>query len=282
MHFADSRAALDHREVQPLGGAGRADAPKPGRQPYEVGRSALWSGVVVRDEPEARAGHGRLDTMSEMTATERRLDHATNQAHRMLRRLGGEIREARLEHDLSQMAAARAARLSKSSWSRLERGIALNVPFTDLARACTAVGLVLKAQSCPGGEPVRDAPQLGLLERFRSVLPSTASWATEVPFPNPGDPRAWDAMVRVTEVRIGLEAETRGFDSQALQRKLALKRRDGNVDHIILLMADTRHNRSFLRAAGEGLQRDFPVPGKIALDRLKAGHDPGGSSIILI
>ena len=89
-------------------------------------------------------------------------------------------------------------------------------------------------------------------------------------------------MVRVAHVRIGLEAETRGRDSQALQRKLALKRRDGNVDHVILLMADTRHNRSFLRAAGEGLHRDFPIPGRIALERLSEGRDPGGSSIILL
>jgi hypothetical protein len=51
---------------------------------------------------------------------------------------------------------------------------------------------------------------------------------------------------------------------------------------MILLLADTRHNRAFLRAAGDSLVADFPVPGSIALERLAAGRDPGGSSIILL
>lgn len=217
-----------------------------------------------------------------MTATERRIDRTARQTDRTLSRIGREIREARLEHDLSQRTAAQAARLAKSSWSRLERGVARNVPLGDLAKACTVVGLELGVRTFPGGEPVRDMPHLELLERFRAMLPPAAGWATEVPLPNPGDHRAWDALIRVARVRVGLEAETRGRDSQALQRKLALKRRDGHVDHVILLMADTRHNRSFLRAAGEGLHRDFPLPGQTACDRLSRGLDPGGSAIILL
>ena len=221
-------------------------------------------------------------TMAAMAATDRRTDRATREAERTLKRLGREIREARVEHDLSQATAARAAGLAKSSWSRLERGIARNVAYADLGRAAAAVGLLLKAQLYPDGEPVRDKAQLDLLERLRSRISDILGWGTEVPFPNPGDRRAWDAMVRIGLVRVGVEAETRGRDSQALQRKLALKRRDGNVDHVILLMSDTRHNRSFLRAAGIGFHQAFPVPGRVALARLAAGEDPGGSSIILL
>ena len=187
-----------------------------------------------------------------------------------------------MEHDLSQITAARGAGLAQSSWSRIERGRAKAVSLEDLFRAAAAVGLVFKADAFPGGEPLRDAPQLALLERLRARLPDTVSWATEVPFPNPSDQRAWDALVRLVGVRIGIEAETRGRDSQALQRKLALKRRDGSVDRLILLMADTRHNRSFLRAAGASFTQDFPVPGRVALARLEAGEDPEGSSIILL
>ena len=51
---------------------------------------------------------------------------------------------------------------------------------------------------------------------------------------------------------------------------------------IILLMADTRHNRSFLHSAGEGFLRDFPVPGQTALAKLERGRDPGGSAVILL
>ena len=81
---------------------------------------------------------------------------------------------------------------------------------------------------------------------------------------------------------MGVEAETRARDSQELQRRLTLKRRDGGVDHVVLLLADTRHNRRFLRLAGEGLRSDFPVPGDVALQRLVVGEDPGGSAIILL
>lgn len=217
-----------------------------------------------------------------MAATDRRIDRAIRESDRSRRHLGAEIRQARLEHDLSQATAARGAGLARSSWSRLERGRARTVPMEDLFRAAAAVGLRLKVQAVPGGEPLRGSGQLALLERFRSRLPRDASWGTEVPFPNPGDLRAWDAIARLARLLIGIEAETRGRDSQSLQRKLALKRRDGNADRLVLLMADTRHNRSFLRSAGEGFLRDFPVPGRIALARIGAGEDPGGDSIILL
>ena len=198
------------------------------------------------------------------------------------RRLGSEIRQARLEHDLSQSTAARGAGMGQSSWSRLERGTARTVSLDEMFRAAAAVGLVFKPSMFPGGEPLRDSRHLALLERLRERLPEDLGWATEVPLPNAGDQRAWDALIKSAMARVGVEAETRGRDSQALQRKLALKRRDGGVDHLLLLMADTRHNRSFIRTAGEGFMRDFPIPGRVALARLEAGQDPGGSAIILL
>ncbi|HET9347069.1 MAG TPA: hypothetical protein VFO05_15355 [Candidatus Limnocylindrales bacterium] len=50
--------------------------------------------------------------------------------------------------------------------------------------------------------------------------------------------------------RAGVEAETVVDDTQALDRKLALKKRDGLVDHVILLVADTPRNRRALAASG--------------------------------
>ena len=105
---------------------------------------------------------------------------------------------------------------------------------------------------------------------------------TEVPLPTSGERRAWDALIRFAGVRIGVEAETRVRDSQALQRRLALKRRDGRVEHVILLLGDTRHNRAFVRDAPPGLLVDFPVSGRAALRRLERGEDPGGSAIVLL
>ena len=217
-----------------------------------------------------------------MAGYERRIDRARRDTDRALVHIGRDIRQARLEHDLSQASASRAAGLSASTWSRLERGVASNVPVVDLACSAAAVGLVLSVRAHPGGVPVRDHAHLELLGRLRRRLGPRTQWQTEVPLPNPGDLRAWDALIRVARVRVGVEAETRGRDSQALQRRLALKRRDGAVDHVILLLADTRHNRGFLRLMDDSFRDAFPVPGPVALEHLAAGRDPGGSSIVLL
>lgn len=217
-----------------------------------------------------------------MAAHEKRLDRAEREVLRALAELGREIRLARLNHDLSQTTAGQAAGISHAAWSRLERGAATGIRLVDLARVMSVVGLDLHVRGYPAGGVLRDAPHVRLLERFRRELHSTVRWATEVPLPNPGDRRSWDALVGVAGVRVGVEAETRARDSQELQRRLNGKRRDGGVDHLILLLADTRHNRAFLRAAGEGFTAHFPVSGRTALHALRAGLDPGGSAIILL
>lgn len=217
-----------------------------------------------------------------MAGQERRDDAAKDAAAMALRTIGREVRRARLDLGLSQAAAANSIGRSSSAWSRLERGEVPSVPALDLFRASAVVGLEIGLRTYPGGTPLRDRAHLELLERLRACLPDTVGWRTEVPLPRVGDRRAWDGLIRMSQVRIGVEAETRVRDAQALQRKIGLKLRDGGVDHVILLLADTRHNRSFLRAAGDGFLSDFPVPGATALARLRRGQDPAGSAIVLL
>jgi len=81
---------------------------------------------------------------------------------------------------------------------------------------------------------------------------------------------------------IGVEAETRVRDVQTLERRLALKRRDGAVDAVVLLLADTRHHRDVVRLAGDGLAAAFPVSGRRTLELLRVGAMPEGSSLILL
>jgi len=217
-----------------------------------------------------------------MAAHEKHVDRAERAALHALTEIGRELRLARLNHDLSQTVAGDAAGISHAAWSRLERGVAPGASVRDLARALAVVGLDLGVRAFPGGRILRDEAHVQLLERFRQQLGADARWATEVPLPNAGDRRSWDGLARVARVRIGVEAETRARDSQELQRRVSGKRRDGAVDHVILLLADTRHNRAFLRAAGEGFHAAFPVDGATALQRLAAGRDPGGSAIVLL
>ena len=154
--------------------------------------------------------------------------------------------------------------------------------MADLARAMAVLGLDLHMRAYPGGSVVRDAAHLELLSRLRACLGTGVRWATEVPLPNPGDRRSWDALAGVAEVRIGIEAETRARDAQGLKRRVEAKRKDGGVDHVILLLSATRHHRAFLRAAGDDFRTTFPLPGTVILDRLAASADPGGSGIVLL
>lgn len=220
--------------------------------------------------------------MGRMAAHEKADQRARRRGQESLIALGREVREARLNHDLSQAVAAGSVGMSASTWSRIERGTAGGLSLMDLARALAVVGLDLHVRAYPGGQPLRDIAHRALLERLRSHLGAGAGWRTEVPLPGPGEQRAWDARIAIDPVRIGVEAETRVRDGQGLERRLALKRRDGEVDHVILLLADTRHNRDFVHAHGDALRASFPLDGRIALRRLAAPDDPEGSAIILL
>lgn len=175
----------------------------------------------------------------------------------------------------------RAAGLSAAQLSRLERGLVEDVGLVRLASLLSIVGLELTARAYPAGSPLRDAAHAELLKRFRAHLHRSLTWATEVPLPQPGDLRAWDAVVSGNGWRYGVEAETRPTDAQALGRRLRLKVRDGGVDGVLLVLPPTRHTRRFLAAASDELALLFSVPGARALELLEVGVDPGGSAIIV-
>jgi transcriptional regulator with XRE-family HTH domain len=189
----------------------------------------------------------------------------------MTRELGEELRRARVAAGLSQQTIARSIGTSHMTVGRIERGVAPNVSLRRLARALAVVGLELTARAYPAGSPLRDAAHAALLEKLRALLHFSLRWRTEVPFPNPGDMRAWDALIALPGARIGVEAETRPRDGQELERRLALKHRDGGVDHLILLLADTRSNRAFVRDRQAELAALLPGKQQDALARLAAG-----------
>jgi transcriptional regulator with XRE-family HTH domain len=185
-------------------------------------------------------------------------------------------------HGLSQTDVARAGQLSVSVVSRIERGERPRVPLVYLYQLASVVGLELSVRAYPAGDALRDIAHRDLLERLRARLSPSLRWRTEVPLPNPGDLRAWDALIAGERFRVGVEAETRATDSQAIERRNALKKRDGGVDRLILLLADTRTNRRFVREASPTLAERFPVSGRDALRALAEARDPGGDALILL
>jgi transcriptional regulator with XRE-family HTH domain len=210
-------------------------------------------------------------------------DRGALKARRILDEIGREIRDARLERSLSQTAVAVAARTSRSQVSRIERAEAPRVSVIELARLLSVVGLELSARAYPAGPPIRDTAHRALLERLRRSSATSVAWRFEVPVGPPGDRRAWDAVVLIGATRIAVEAETRPRDVQALQRRIALKRRDSpDVTAVVLLLADTRHNRNLLRQEGDALCADLPLAGAAVIEALAAGRDPGGSGIALL
>jgi transcriptional regulator with XRE-family HTH domain len=193
-----------------------------------------------------------------------------------------ELRTARRDRGLDGADIARQIGMSQSHYSRIERGRTGSLSIELAAALLAAVGLDLSIRSYPGGEPLRDAAHVGLLRRFTAEVHRSLRVLTEVAFPQPGDRRAWDVVVLGRDWRHGVEAETRPRDRQALERRLALKMRDGDVSSMSLLLLDSRYNRDFVRANEDVLRDRFPLPGRRALEALRDGLDPGGSSIILL
>ena len=223
-----------------------------------------------------------------MPPRERQIHRGTQRARSILFDVGRELRTARLGAGLTQAQVGGAVGLSGSYVSLIERAKVDGVSLVDLARLTSVVGLDLNVRTYPGSTILRDAGHRAPLERLRISISTTLDWRTEVPLPNAGDQRAWDAMIvgraatASSVFRIGVEAETRPRDAQALQRRIALKRRDGGIDHVLLVIAATRGNRTFLREAAPALAPDFPIPGRVAMGALKASQDPGGSSLMLL
>jgi hypothetical protein len=174
------------------------------------------------------------------------------------------------------------AGISGAQYSRIERGLTQGLSIEQAAVLLAAVGLDLAVRTYPGGEPLRDAAHIALIERLRIRLHRSLRFRTEVPFPSPGDRRAWDAVIAGSNWRHGVEAETRPRDRQALERRLALKLLDGDVSSMTLLLLDSRHNRDFVRSNRDVLYERFPLPGRRALELLSAGVDPSGNSIVLL
>lgn len=200
----------------------------------------------------------------------------------MLRTLGPELRLARASGGLSVASVAREAGISPAEVSRIERAQAEWVSVVTMAKLCAIVGLDLSVRAYPGVRPIRDARHARVLEKLRQLLHASLKWSLEVPLPGSGEQRAWDAMIRGSEWRFGVECELNPLDGQNLLRRLHLKIRDGLVDGVVLVMPDTRQTRIFRREYRQQLETEFPIKASVAFGALAAGHKPSGSAVIVL
>jgi transcriptional regulator with XRE-family HTH domain len=213
---------------------------------------------------------------------ERRIDRGRRRAQQALAAIGEELREARLGAGLTQRQVADAVGISHTEISRIERGVAPWVTYETLVLIAAILGLDLPLRAFPASSPIRDAAQLKLLAKLRAILPSQLTWRAEVPLQIERDLRAWDAVVGGRDWSVPIDAETRLHDVQALARRTALKRRDDGADVMILLVADTRHNRQVIRLSRSDLAADFPASGRTVLAALSSGERPRAAGIVFL
>jgi transcriptional regulator with XRE-family HTH domain len=197
------------------------------------------------------------------------------------RRVRADIAAARRNAGVSQDALGAVCGISGSAAGRIETGVTGIVDLRTLAAMAAGVGLELRLRAYPAGDAIRDVGQQRLLERLRRRMHPSLRWATEVVLPIGGDLRAWDAVIRGDGWRLAVEAETVLDDIQALERKLALKQRDGRIDHVILLVADTPRNRRALGGAPAAFAT-FSRDSRAMLRALREGRDPDCSGIVIL
>lgn len=78
-----------------------------------------------------------------------------------------------------------------------------------------------------------------------------------------------------------VEAETHLGDFQALERRISAKARDLGADRVVLLLADTRHNRTVVREV-PGVRARFPIDTKTWFRAIARGEDPVGDALVIL
>ena len=217
-----------------------------------------------------------------MTTRERAVDRGARRGRWLILLYGRELRDARLEAGLTQAELARAAATSQSTVSRIERGAVRTLDLVLAAKLMAVLGRDLSVRSFPAGPPVRDVAHQELLRRFRARVSPAFRCRFEVPLPVANDQRAFDLVLDRPGLSVAVEAETKLHDGQALARRLALKRRDGQPDRLILLVKATKANRAVLKEDGAGLGESFPLPTRAVLEALGRGADPGADGLVLL
>ena len=200
---------------------------------------------------------------------------------RLRTQLSREWRDLRLQAGLTQRAVARGIAVSKATYGRIERGQTREIGLIRATLISSILGADLSIKTFPNGPPIRDAAHAALLIRFDRRVPALWRVQHESPMPGPNDQRAWDRRLD-GPVSIGVEAETRPGDLQALERAIHLKQRDSAVNRVILLISDTDRNRALLRVVLPMLRPTFPLGTRDVLEALRAGRDPGADGLVVL
>ena len=217
-----------------------------------------------------------------MATRETRQQRGHRRGDEALRRLVSELRDERRVAGLSQAELAAELHWSQTEISRLERNLYPAIALVRLAEIAAALGLELSAGLHRNGDGLRDRGQQAVASRLLAIVAPVIKRWREVPLPNHGDRRSWDVLLRLGSTLIGVEIETRIRDMQALVRKIRERERDGGVDHVLLVLADSAHNRALVDELREALGPRFSTSPRLLLRALRTGTEIPGSGVILV
>jgi transcriptional regulator with XRE-family HTH domain len=192
------------------------------------------------------------------------------------------MRELRLARGLSRKSLVEGLAISQSKLARWELG---QPPYADLYEAVLVARLLgqdLVPRLYPAGDALRDAAHLRVERRFLALVGSNVPRQLEAVIPGPGDLRAWDILLTLGSVRLGVAVETRLRDVQALLRREQAKMRDSGVHRLLLVLLNSSTNRRAVREAGPVLWEALPLDGRTILPALRQGRDPGAGGILFL
>jgi transcriptional regulator with XRE-family HTH domain len=211
---------------------------------------------------------------------ERARDRGRRLGFKALGVIADELRVARVTSGTSRRELGGLVGVSRTTEARYETGRFEAATIIGAAELLAAAGVGLTVSTFPLGDPPRDFKHAAIVRELLAHVAEPLSWRTEVPLPNAGDARSWDALIRGTGRRTGIEVIRVLGDVQATSRRIALKRRDGGVDHLLVVLADTRSNRRTL-AEWDTFLPELPRLGKaFVLRELSEGRHPGDGIVL--
>lgn len=209
-----------------------------------------------------------------------RLDAAAARSKRQLDEALRDLVVSRRTAGLAQEAVASAMGVSRSALAAWEQR-RVEPTFSRLCRWGAIVGIDVSLRTFAAGSPLRDIGQLRLLERFGELIGTGWEWRSEVPVStDPRDRRAFDAVVRGAGGSAAVEAIVRLVDVQEQTRRIVSKQSAAGIDTLILVLADTSHNRLAAAAGAATLRPAFPIGPRRALACLRGGVPPDGNAIV--
>src|SRR3954454_18811764 len=143
-----------------------------------------------------------------MATRETRRERGRRQGEAVGRRLASEFRTARQLSGLSQLAAAELAGWTQSEISRFERDRFATVALPRLCQLAAVLGFEVSVGLHRADDAVRDKGHQAAVGRLLEHVSPAIRRAREVAFPNPGDRRSWDLLLRLDVQLIGVEVET--------------------------------------------------------------------------